>query len=888
MKSILKPLASNVAIAALVISAHTSAQSDNQQLCQLDEQQLNTELSHFGLSGKELFNSALSYLDTQCQPHGQKLTSSEQNDTKPPKITSWQLSSNDVDISTDNQTITLTVRAYDESGIDSVSFGLLPPNQSYPFPQNRIKLENWTATSEEHVYEASGSVTLNTAKDIGGIWRAAMMFLKDKNGRYSVYTSAATLKSMGFKPYVIVTNDTLVDTMAPQLRGYSWSNSSVNVNTGQKKVTAEVLLHDETGVKGANIYVAPPAEYSSTAGKSVHLSNWQATQESNVYKASAEFTFDSNDVAGIWRASISTAYDTDSKNYASISNQEIKDLSFTPDIEIINSNAVDTTPPRLIDLSISDHEINITEGSQQVTVLAKFYDPSGISSGYISLVSPTGNYQDDKVISISDWQSSNEQDVFIGKANFTIQNNDHVGAWYARSWFVKDKSSNQFDSTKVSDLIAKRINPYVFLNVSNADIKDLYIDSNITTLKSRIERPVPYQFSIKELAGKVLPEKFSISVTGNEHVEVMLDSISGTSASSCEFLNGSGSCAFSIPAKTLEANVTFNLTPKTAKQDTIEFRFISDEPELKFENNQLNVSVIGHEPVMYTVKFVEWDNTVLATVQVEEGETARAPQIAPTREGYTFIGWDQALSKITVDTTFKAQYELNTYQVIFKDWDGTTLKQEVVGYKQTAQGLDIPPIRVGYTFTGWDHELSSITENLTITAQYDINKYQVTFKDWDGTVLKQVIVNHGQTTADFDNQITREGYTFIGWDHALSNINANLTVTAQYEINKYQVIFKDWDGKELAKLEIEHGAGATAPATPSRVNHTFSGWDKAFDKVTGALTITAQYTKTSGQTTKVENNKAGSSSSGSLSFGMSLLAFLFISRRLNGKALIKR
>jgi len=57
----------------------------------------------------------------------------------------------------------------------------------------------------------------------------------------------------------------------------------------------------------------------------------------------------------------------------------------------------------------------------------------------------------------------------------------------------------------------------------------------------------------------------------------------------------------------------------------------------------------------------------------------------------------------------------------------------------------------------------------------------------------------------------------------------------------HTVTFKEYDGKVLKTETVEAGKGATAPANPSRSGYTFTGWDKAFDKVTSELTVTAQY-----------------------------------------------
>ena len=250
------------------------------------------------------------------------------------------------------------------------------------------------------------------------------------------------------------------------------------------------------------------------------------------------------------------------------------------------------------------------------------------------------------------------------------------------------------------------------------------------------------------------------------------------------------------------------------------------------------VTVAAAQPEMHTVTFKDWDGTVLKTQEVPYGGDAEAPA-DPTRTGYTFTGWDKEFTNITADLVVTAQYEINTYTVTFKDWDGTVLKTQEVQHGGDAEA-PADPTRVGYTFTGWDQAFTNITADLVVTAQYEINTYTVTFKDWDGTVLKTQEVQYGGD-AEAPADPTRTGYTFTGWDKAFTNVTADLVVTAQYEINTYTVTFKDWDGTVLKTQEVQYGGDAEAPADPTRTGYTFTGWDKAFTNVTADLVVTAQY-----------------------------------------------
>ena len=77
--------------------------------------------------------------------------------------------------------------------------------------------------------------------------------------------------------------------------------------------------------------------------------------------------------------------------------------------------------------------------------------------------------------------------------------------------------------------------------------------------------------------------------------------------------------------------------------------------------------------------------------------------------------------------------------------------------------------------------------------------YTVTFKDWNGSVLKtEQVIEGGSATAPADP--TRTGYTFAGWDKAFNNITANTVVTATYTVNSYTLTinYKYADGTTAA------------------------------------------------------------------------------------------
>ena len=69
----------------------------------------------------------------------------------------------------------------------------------------------------------------------------------------------------------------------------------------------------------------------------------------------------------------------------------------------------------------------------------------------------------------------------------------------------------------------------------------------------------------------------------------------------------------------------------------------------------------------------------------------------------------------------------------------------------------------------------------------------------------------------------------------------------------YTVTFKDYDGTVLKTQTVSAGGSATAPAKPNRDGYIFSNWDKSFSNVTGDLVVTAQYDRITAPTIVVNN-----------------------------------
>ena len=82
---------------------------------------------------------------------------------------------------------------------------------------------------------------------------------------------------------------------------------------------------------------------------------------------------------------------------------------------------------------------------------------------------------------------------------------------------------------------------------------------------------------------------------------------------------------------------------------------------------------------------------------------------------YTFNCWSGSYNNITSSRTITATWKINSYNVMFVDGLGNTLKTQNVNYGSNATP-PATPTRVGYTFNGWSGSYNNITSSRTITA----------------------------------------------------------------------------------------------------------------------------------------------------------------------------
>lgn len=234
----------------------------------------------------------------------------------------------------------------------------------------------------------------------------------------------------------------------------------------------------------------------------------------------------------------------------------------------------------------------------------------------------------------------------------------------------------------------------------------------------------------------------------------------------------------------------------------------------------------------YTVTFMDGEKVLETFTNVPHGSAVTAPEV-PEKDGKTFVGWDKKFDNVTSDLTINAVYDVDTFTVTFKDGE-KVLETQTVEYEAAAIAPDTarlsPP--EGMHFAKWDKDFSRVTEDMEVSAVYELNEYTVIFKNGD-TTIKTETVKHG-FAATAPNVFDSATEKFVGWDKPFDNVTSDLIVNAKFETKKFTLTFINFDGTTVYTAEVEYGASIEEPfdkadkaATYDTKILDYDGWYKA-------------------------------------------------------------
>ncbi len=303
-------------------------------------------------------------------------------------------------------------------------------------------------------------------------------------------------------------------------------------------------------------------------------------------------------------------------------------------------------------------------------------------------------------------------------------------------------------------------------------------------------------------------------------------------------------------------------------------------------------------PIEYTISYHGLEGATVSGNPT--GYTIESDDITlsnPTKDGYAFAGWTgtgltAATESVTITKGSMGNREytatwtpLYKYELVFDDNTTDEVTNMPEGYSSTAWEANASythswtgePTRTGYTFLGWSTESDAAeaskitsyplngtaadTTKVTLYAIWQINKYTVTWKNWDGSVLEtDTDVPYG-TKPTYDGEKPEKAsdqqynYVFAGWSPEVSAVGeSDVTYTATYTpvLQEYTVKWVDEDGTTVLEMD-ENVAYGTTPefngATPTKASaegyaYTFDTWTPEISKVVGNVAYKATYKAT--------------------------------------------
>jgi len=227
--------------------------------------------------------------------------------------------------------------------------------------------------------------------------------------------------------------------------------------------------------------------------------------------------------------------------------------------------------------------------------------------------------------------------------------------------------------------------------------------------------------------------------------------------------------------------------------------------------------------------------------------------IAIPNTGYHFVNWSDGNTNsirqdinVQEDITVTANFDINTYSVLFKDWNGDILKNEDVNYGYSATA-PADPIRTDYTFTGWTpSDFTSIVSDLNIVANFEEDSsttYTLTYIAGVGGIIDGNDLQY-VNSGDDGNQVIAipdVGRHFVNWADGNTNstrqdinVQGDINVTANFDINTYALTYTAGSGGFIDgntnQIVVFGGNGTQVIAVPNDGYH-FLGWSDSITTV---------------------------------------------------------
>lgn len=280
----------------------------------------------------------------------------------------------------------------------------------------------------------------------------------------------------------------------------------------------------------------------------------------------------------------------------------------------------------------------------------------------------------------------------------------------------------------------------------------------------------------------------------------------------------------------------------------------------------------------YTIRFLNWDGSVLYRATVEEGQTPVYAGVTPTREAtgytYTFSGWG-TITAATADKDYTAQYDVvaEQFYITFMDEDGRQRERKLVDYntmpEYTGSTLTKDQTEAEtFVFDHWSPALAKVTGEATYTAVYAASprKYTITFWNYNHTSqLQSTEVAYGTTPTYSGGAPTKPSdtyysYIFENWMPAITAVTGNQSYVPYFSQTALgqTITFLNADGSALYEQDIPtdqpivYNGPTPLKAADASYIYVHDGWSttqggaklESLPTVSGSATYYAHYSTT--------------------------------------------
>ena len=242
---------------------------------------------------------------------------------------------------------------------------------------------------------------------------------------------------------------------------------------------------------------------------------------------------------------------------------------------------------------------------------------------------------------------------------------------------------------------------------------------------------LPEGVTLKEVAPVVVdgiyPEGFNpqITQTVNSDGSITLTCSGAEDIAITGTVEGSTVAVVTVDVASTVAAGTYDVEVKD-----IQLLELGEEPVIhQWPSNVFSWTIEEATPVEQGTIFFDTNGGVPAEIDPitqDVGTEVVAPE-DPTKEGYTFAGWDPELPTTMPEgeNTYTAQWTINSYLLTFII-DGDTISSESVEYMAPIVAPEAPE-KEGFTFAGWEQYPETMpASDVTVTGSYTANVYTVT------------------------------------------------------------------------------------------------------------------------------------------------------------------